>query len=65
MIQRNLYDEISYAIYGVISYGKCGMSFLMIKLHEEKLYRVSPNVAANFFERTLQTSNLSDRVSRA
>ena len=50
MIQRNLYDEINKAIYGVISYGKCGMSFLIIKLHEEKLYRVSPNVASNFFE---------------
>ena len=28
MIQRNLYDEISQAIHGVISYAKCGMSFL-------------------------------------
>ena len=49
---RNLYDEISQAIqaYGVISYGKCGISLLMIKLHEEKSHRVSPNVAFNFFE---------------
>ena len=39
-------------IYGVISYGKCGMSFLIIKLQEEKLYRVSPHVASNFFEPT-------------
>ena len=36
MIQRNLYDESSYFfkaidIYGVITYGKCGMSFQMIK----------------------------------
>ena len=50
MIQRNLYDEISLAIYGVISYGrsKCGMSFLVIKLQEEKSYRMSPHVASNF-----------------
>ena len=26
------------------------MSFLMIKLHEEKSYRVSPHVASNFFK---------------
>ena len=55
-------------IFGVISYAKCGMSFLIIKLHEETSYRVSPNVATNFFEPTSQqhvTSNLSGRVSRA
>ena len=32
-------------MYGVISYGKCGMSFSIIKLHEEKSYCVSPHVA--------------------
>ena len=30
------------------------MSFLIIQLHEEKSYRVSPNVASNFFEPTSQ-----------
>ena len=52
MIQRNLYDEISLAIYCVISYGKCRMNCLIIKLQEEKSYRVSPHVASNFFEPT-------------
>ena len=55
MIQLNLYDKICLAIYGVISYGKCGMSFLIIKHHKEKSYRVSPHVA----------SNLSNSVSLA
>ena len=32
------------------------MSFLIIKLHEEKLHRVSPNVVSNFFEPTLLTA---------
>ena len=43
------------------------MSFLMIKLHEEKAYHVSPNVASNFFEPTLQTTYgiQSDLVSRS
>ena len=41
-------------LYSVILYGKCGMSFLKIKLHEEKSYRVSPNVTSNFFEPTSQ-----------
>ena len=31
------------------------MSFLIIKLHEEK-YRVSPHVASNFFEPTSPTT---------
>ena len=35
---------------------KSGMSFLIIKLHEEKSNRVSPNVASNFFELTSQTT---------
>ena len=52
MIQRNLYDEISKAIYGVISYGKCGMNFKIIKLLKEKSYRVSPHVASNSFKPT-------------
>ena len=39
------------------------MSFLIIKLQEGKSYRVSPNVASNFFEpRPRFTKNLkSDR----
>ena len=57
MIQRNLYDEISQGIYGVISYDKCSMSFLIIKIHEEKSYRVSPNVASNLIEPTSQTKS--------
>ena len=36
MIERNLYDIISLVLYGVISYGKCGMRLLIIKLREEK-----------------------------
>ena len=35
------------------------MSFLMIKLQEEKSYRVSPHVASNFFE---PTSHLTCRI---
>ena len=69
MIQRNLdvHDDISKAIYSVISYDKCGMSFEIIKLHEKKSYHVSPHVASNLSNqnRIHVASNLSDRVSRA
>ena len=43
--------------YGVISYGRSVMSFLlMIQIHEEKSYRVSLHVASNFFEPTSHTT---------
>ena len=48
--------KLAKLLYGVISYGKCGMSFKIIKLHKERLYRVSPHVASNFFEPTAYTT---------
>ena len=58
MIQKDLYDEISLeARYDVISYDKCGMSLIITKVHEEKSCCVSPNVASNHFEPTLQTTS--------
>ena len=56
------------AIYGVINHMvKCGMSFYILKLHEE-MYHVSPPVAINLSNQNrIQhvAFNLSDRVTRA
>ena len=64
MVQRNLYVEISKAKWCVILYGKCGLSFLIIHVHEEKSYRVSPNVASNFFEPISQTTCRIQQIAR-
>ena len=60
--------KLAKAIYGVISYGKCGMSFKIIKLHEEQSYRVSHHVASTFSNQNRLrhvASNLSDGVLRS
>ena len=52
----------------MVSYGKCGMTFLIIKLLEGKSYPVSPHVASTFSNQLRirhVAPNLSDRVSRA
>ena len=54
MIRFDIHGDymIRFDIHGVISFGKYVMSFSVIKLDEEKSYRVSPNVASNFSEPT-------------
>ena len=53
-----------YTVYGVISYGKCGLSSSIIKLHEEKSYHVSLPLFRN--QNPIHVAfNLSDNVTRA
>ena len=59
MIQRDLLDEIRHEKLDTMSFHmvKYGMSLIIIKVHEEKSCRVSPNVASNFFEPASQTTS--------